>query len=1107
MATVEQMQAYADSTVRTTASDQTWVGGRKRDWDNAFMSKFSDLEATLQENDQWLALYWDSISGMQGTKKTDMAITAALKTSSAKRRTRSRIDIRDVFAGSVRAAGVGRQLSPLVSQFGSKTQGTGRRLQFGSGRNVLRGVRRSSQFGTTLSMAMAQMAMIPPKSPYLTNVVADVPPMARRQQSAVSLHVPSVVLKPSDMSLRSQRSHDAGLKTKVEDKVEQNVVNKAVKDTAKTGTLERSNSAAAKTAAAVKRLQAISGSPAKQAEPSVVDTQPSVPTSVQTGTQMGSQLATPPCSANTPETVELESPQRSARLTPAPVPTLRDMLLGHRYSPQQPAPPAHPMRSLSSASQPINKINKINKPDTNIDAALGSLSLEAKQQQEQMYRAQASAHSSEHSSPERVLAHPRTASLTSSEGEREMTRSEEDVREGLQRVKIAMSRPNGGSLSAQAEAAESERIREARQRIEDIESALSDASDADLAALCRDIDSVAGMLPPSADESQASESDSVDEVEPMSVRPRQHSAQRRFEDVEQVDGSEAESVEGTGKRKHSDEDAPTTVPSRLLAPTASSLARGRGKARAGPYATGIPRQPGARGIVPPRSDSRLGRKLANPPKPRVGVTPNATGIRVAEARRKFESPVTTPMTVGAVQTKQFVSPVAAMRPGYSSIVQTPASLANGTMLKRPPPGLRTASKTAMVTKTTMTKPIAKPVAKSMASKSSTAAMREAARKAALVRKPAQPQPPVQRSGNEPLFKSVAPRSSQTSVRPQSSRDQIKQAKPSSAIPIPARTQVKTPVADDPSASTDSGRWGLSSVLSMLSPSSWKSQSGGLDELANWKPSEPETPTAHVRGAVGSPYDVQSPQTPYEPRPEHGGGQGQRVMPAYQDVAVPLRRSSGHASDSSRVSTRESIDSVESIHHQRLGQIKGSRVSGISSIGSSFFSDDESAAGTMRKRSFGMGRTQSTPDLPQQLRAEQDLRTPALRRKPSSIRSTEYTSIIPAGSNSPPEIESDYSDEYSDEEFSPTVKRKKNDFTIPSWATTPELMRGLADQSRVNPDRIFGKVKPIRVNEIFNRREDADARRRPRNSSMIWDGNDALTADDELEYIRNMGFES
>ncbi|KAJ2251714.1 hypothetical protein EV176_007627, partial [Coemansia sp. RSA 451] len=156
-----------------------------------------------------------------------------------------------------------------------------------------------------------------------------------------------------------------------------------------------------------------------ESEPSAQDTQ----SSKQTASQMGTQLATPPCSANAPEPVETESPQRSARLTPAPVPTLRDMLLGHRYSPQQPAPPAHPTRSLSTASHPLNT-NKVTKPDTNIDAALNSLSLEAKQ--ELLYRAQSSTHSSEQSSPERVLAHPRTASLTSSDGEREMTRSEED---------------------------------------------------------------------------------------------------------------------------------------------------------------------------------------------------------------------------------------------------------------------------------------------------------------------------------------------------------------------------------------------------------------------------------------------------------------------------------------------------------------------------------------------------------------------------------------------------------------------------------------------------------------------------------------------------------
>ncbi|KAI8323487.1 hypothetical protein GQ54DRAFT_258157 [Martensiomyces pterosporus] len=141
--------------------------------------------------------------------------------------------------------------------------------------------------------------------------------------------------------------------------------------------------------------------------------------------------------------------------------------------------------------------------------------------------------------------------------------------------------------------------------------------------------------------------------------------------------------------------------------------------------------------------------------------------------------------------------------------------------------------------------------------------------------------------------------------------------------------------------------------------------------------------------------------------------------------------------------------------------------------------------------------------------DQSMVTPAqgLRhRKVSAMQHEEYTSIIPKGSNSPPEIESDYSDEYSDEEFSPAPKRKKNDFKIPKWATTPELAKGLKQQERVNPDRIFGRVKPLRINEIFNRKETEEMRRKPRNSSMIWSGRDALTSEDELEYIRRMGFD-
>ncbi|KAJ1744373.1 hypothetical protein LPJ79_000197 [Coemansia sp. RSA 1821] len=1071
MATVSQAYGYANLTVRSTASDQTnvseqstggsWVGGRKRDWENAFLTKFSDLEATLQENDRWLALYWDNISGMKGTKKPSMAITAALKTSSAKRRARSRIDIRDVFAGSMRntAAGRGGQLSPVVSRFST------------SSRKSLRIAKpRSSSIGGTnsLGMAMAHMAMMPPKSPYLTNVAPPVPPLPPTQR------------QKSNMSLKSQRSKEAIHK---------------VSD----GTLNRSNSAAAKTAAAVKRLQAISGSPPKPQD-----------TSKPVESNGPTQLATPPSSANV-VSPKAESPQQRARFTPvAPVPTLRDMLLSNHYSPQKPAPPPQPARSQSSLAGPQYG---------NIDRALNSLSLEAQQQQEMRFRVQPSSQSSQQSSPEPPRrTHPRSQSVTSSEGEHEMTKSEEDVREGLQRVQLELD-----SVKEQSENGE------------------------DLDALCRDIHEVESMLPPSQPESQAGDSSASDKEEP------QPNTGKRFVDVEidqkpislslnSAAGTSTESVaaDASAKRKHSDEEVSQPqqpAGTATAARAAVGRGRGRGKPRAGlqAAASGIPRQAMGRGKtnlrVPPRSDSRLSsssggiRKLANPPKTRINA-PSATGIRVAEARRKFESPAMShapsaqPSTANKQQGKpQFISPVAAMRPGYSSIVQTPAAMAahptaGGTQVKR---GVAQA----------------RPVASKPLHKSSTAAMREAARKAASARKPpGQPQQPnrsqkpMQRSGNESLFKSVAPRGSQASLRSQPSREQLQpkaqsrpprssssssSAEPQSAIPIPSSMSRQHHAEETEDASSaDAGRWGISSMLSMLSPSSWKSQTALT----------PDTPTAapnaHAEG-VRSPYDLHSPQNPYKPRPEHGGEQNQLVMPKYQDVSVPLRRSSGRLSDHSQDSV-EQADSYESAseaveiggpHHQRLVQVKNGRISGASSIGSSFF-DDESASGTIRKRSFGMGRTQSTPDLPRQLQAEQSvMQTPmagGLRRK-SSTRSNEYTSIIPAGSYSPPEIESDYSDEYSDEEFTPTVKRKKNDFKIPKWATTPELLRGLEDQSRVNPDRIFGKVKPIRVNEIFNRPEDKEARRKPRNSSMIWDGNDALTADDELEYIRRMGFDS
>ncbi|KAJ1825174.1 hypothetical protein GGH91_000834 [Coemansia sp. RSA 2671] len=945
------------------------------------------------------------------------AITEALKASSARRPGRARMDVRDVF----NVGGTTMTLSPVGSRFNTSSSWSLRLAK-----------RRSSQYGgpqgSSLNMAMAQMAMMPPSSPFLTNV--------------------------STETIASPRSQESTL-NKVPVGFESSLV--------------RSNSAAAKTAAAVKRLQAMA--------------------------PVETQLQSPPLSGESQATLSAgaeKSPIRVAQLigpvtrfTPsAPVPTLRDMLLNHR------PPPARPP-ALSVEPRP----------------RLRTLS----------------SHSSGPSSPEPVTAKP---SVTSSESE--LTKSEEDVRERLQRVRIALGRHSMGKV---LESPIDEVCEQAQRRIDDIAAAISpDASDAELTALCRDIDEVASMLPPSNDVSQAEDEDDVaeptvsDDADEDTSEEEVRKAPKPSEgvldvviDVQPIDlGLDAVSggpgkrsmVAGlASKRKHSDDEKAAVVSngSRLMNPTSSSLSRGRGrgKVRPAPYTTGVPRGGGLRSQASNSSIASSQRSAEDDERQGPVRTVGGPG-RVAETRRMFEQPA-----------GSFISPVAAMRPGYASIVRTPA----------------TAAAAAAGPKRVPIKPRAPGAAKPP-----TAAMREAARKAeaARINAAATASKPVPaRPANEPLFKSVArPAASalpKSSVRPQPSRELLNPAagdrrvRPAplqiastsaipvptalkvastGAIPAPASQKAAAPVPlkgkgpatsaseSDASKSSDSGRWGLTSMLAVLSPSSWKAQAAAEAVTP--------TPAGNLKKKVASPYDVTSPQNPYQPRPEHGGGnRGQLVMPTYQDMAVPLRKSSNRAPSIKQGRT--------STHTQRLiNMTEGGRLSGVSSFRSSFFSDDEGASTSkVAGSSPGMARAKSTSDL-----LAQDMHTPiqGMRHK-SSISSEEYTSIIPAGQNSPPEIESEYSDEYSDDEFSPAApRRKKNDFKIPKWATTPELARGLEMQEKVNPDHIFGRVKPLRINEIFNRKETEEQRRKPRNSSMIWNSNDALTKEEELSYVRKMGYD-
>ena len=95
---------------------------------------------------------------------------------------------------------------------------------------------------------------------------------------------------------------------------------------------------------------------------------------------------------------------------------------------------------------------------------------------------------------------------------------------------------------------------------------------------------------------------------------------------------------------------------------------------------------------------------------------------------------------------------------------------------------------------------------------------------------------------------------------------------------------------------------------------------------------------------------------------------------------------------------------------------------------------------------------------------------------------------------------DINSEYSDSEDEGRVRT----FDPPHWAQSPEIREALQAQSKVNPDDVFGAIKPLRMEEMFKAR---NSRFRARTSSANWLGSDKLTIAEQLEYNQRMGFQS
>ena len=112
----------------------------------------------------------------------------------------------------------------------------------------------------------------------------------------------------------------------------------------------------------------------------------------------------------------------------------------------------------------------------------------------------------------------------------------------------------------------------------------------------------------------------------------------------------------------------------------------------------------------------------------------------------------------------------------------------------------------------------------------------------------------------------------------------------------------------------------------------------------------------------------------------------------------------------------------------------------------------------------------------------------------AVHTPKQTPQVASESIELPDINSEYSD--SEDESRPRT------FDRPEWAQSPELRQQLEQQSRMNPDDIFGPIGPLRMEEIFRTRQ---SRFRARTSSANWAGTDQLTAEEEREYARRMGF--
>lgn len=120
---------------------------------------------------------------------------------------------------------------------------------------------------------------------------------------------------------------------------------------------------------------------------------------------------------------------------------------------------------------------------------------------------------------------------------------------------------------------------------------------------------------------------------------------------------------------------------------------------------------------------------------------------------------------------------------------------------------------------------------------------------------------------------------------------------------------------------------------------------------------------------------------------------------------------------------------------------------------------------------------------------------------ANVDNKSSTSSKVISANQLPDIDS----EYSDEELSHKDSSPKKGFSAPQWANSPELRVLLQQQQQIDPDEIFGPIRPLQMEDVFRGKERAISRFRPRSSSANWSGTDRLTVQEIKNYAKAMGY--